>query len=296
MGIDVCPYFAPLDDPDTSILFPSSIGYCHRAEPAAPVRPPHQESFCLTGRHRQCPVFHREEAAPLPAELRGRPAVTTRGGRGWIWLPAGIVIVVIVLAAVGWGSDLFSGNGNEEPLPTRAAVSVFSPAAETATATATTAPTGTVMAAATETAVPLSSTPLSSLTPQPSATAVSPIIPTRTLTPTQTFTPTLTPTSQLTVTATITSPVPSPSVIVRVNRVNARTGPGLDYPVVTLVENGTEIPIVGRLNDGSWWQICCVEGRETPLWVYGETVDVRGDVDNVPVEPPPPLPTATPAP
>jgi uncharacterized protein YraI len=86
------------------------------------------------------------------------------------------------------------------------------------------------------------------------------------------------------------------NVVVTVNRVNARTGPGLDYPIVTLIENGAEIPIVGQLNDGTWWQICCIEGREAPLWVFGETVDVQGDAADVPVVPIPPLPTATPAP
>lgn len=63
--------------------------------------------------------------------------------------------------------------------------------------------------------------------------------------------------------------------------VNARTGPGTDFDIVATVERGDEYDIVGKNNDGSWWQVCCIAGADA--WIIAEYVDTDGLVDSVPV-------------
>lgn len=63
--------------------------------------------------------------------------------------------------------------------------------------------------------------------------------------------------------------------------VNLRSGPGLDFEVIAMVERGAEYDITGISPDGEWWQICCVEGVQA--WVTSEFVDTLGMIDSVPV-------------
>ncbi|RIK50518.1 MAG: hypothetical protein DCC57_11910 [Chloroflexi bacterium] len=63
--------------------------------------------------------------------------------------------------------------------------------------------------------------------------------------------------------------------------VNVRSGPSTDFEVVTTVERGAEYDIVGKNSDGSWWQICCIDGGAA--WIIGEYVDTDGPVDSVPL-------------
>ncbi len=70
-------------------------------------------------------------------------------------------------------------------------------------------------------------------------------------------------------------------VIVNTPLVNSRSGPGLDYEVVTIVERGQEFDILAKDALGEWWQVCCVD--DEPVWVIGQLVDTDGPVDSVPV-------------
>ncbi len=131
-------------------------------------------------------------------------------------------------------------------------------------------------------------TPTASFTPTPPA-----VLPTETPTPGPSATPTetLVPTPTETVTPT---PTPTPFVRVIANRANVRTGPGVDYPVVTQLSNGTQVTLVGRTPQGDWVQICCVNGES--VWIAGSVVQVINDVVQLSlvVTGPPPTPTETP--
>lgn len=69
--------------------------------------------------------------------------------------------------------------------------------------------------------------------------------------------------------------------IINTPLVNVRSGPGLDFEVVTIVERGQEFDILAKDSLGEWWQVCCVE--EETVWVIGQLVDTDGPVDQVPV-------------
>ena len=97
------------------------------------------------------------------------------------------------------------------------------------------------------------------------------------------------------------TPPPPAQLSVSSDIVNVRQGPGTSFGLVGSAEQGTQLSITGKNEQGDWWQICCVNGE--PGWVYGELVDAQNTESvevaaNIPVAPtlPPPPPTNTPEP
>ncbi len=89
---------------------------------------------------------------------------------------------------------------------------------------------------------------------------------------------------------------------------NCRSGPTMDYPVVRVLHQGEEYPLVGRSQDGLTWVIGLVdiddditwtpeEIRENGCWVNGELGEVLGDVSLVQLmDPDPPHSPLVPTP
>lgn len=131
------------------------------------------------------------------------------------------------------------------------------------------------------------------LTSSPTRLPTSSPEPTATDTPAPTFTPTPSPT--LVPSPTLT---PAPVVLVPENsgtKINVRSGPGTNYPVLAQIEPGQSAPVTGRNQDNSWWQISLADSSLG--WVFGQLVQASGATEAIPVaEAPPPPPTATPAP
>ena len=136
-----------------------------------------------------------------------------------------------------------------------------------------------------------------------------------TATPSPTVTPTpgvFVPRARSTLTPTPGPPTPTPPptntplppvYVIAKEQANVRQGPGVAYPVVTRLDAGTKITVVGRNQAGDWWKICCVNNAD--VWISDSLVQVEGplwtvaEVANVPPPPPPPPTTAsspTPAP
>jgi uncharacterized protein YgiM (DUF1202 family) len=144
-------------------------------------------------------------------------------------------------------------------------------------------------------------TPAPTFTPAPAALPVAVV---STATPPPTFTPAPTATPTLTIvpdTPTPLPPSPTPTPpgpqLLAANTVNIRSGPGTNYPVMAALPSGLTVPITGRNNDASWWQISHTAGAG---WVADSVVQAS-NITNVPVvaAPPPPstpTPEATPTP
>lgn len=120
--------------------------------------------------------------------------------------------------------------------------------------------------------------------PSPAAT------PTATATPTST--PTLTPAPTATPTATWTSsptPTPSPTLelaaLVSNVRLNVRSGPGLVFPVVTVLPPGSTLRVVTQSSDLAWWNVCCLADGSSG-WISTAYVLI-GNVLPTPVTPAP---------
>ncbi len=129
--------------------------------------------------------------------------------------------------------------------------------------------------------------------PAPTFTPGPPTVP-----PPPTFTPGP-PTATPTATGT---PLPPVTVKVKQDKTSVRQGPGTLYPVVTKLDAGTNVTVVGRNRTGDWWKICCVNGQD--VWIADSAVEATGpiwvvaEVANIPPPPPtatrpPPTPTRT---
>jgi len=90
-------------------------------------------------------------------------------------------------------------------------------------------------------------------------------------------------------------PPPTPAALTgtAIQNVNCRAGPGTLYDVLTSILRGIELPIVGRNQESSWWAVQA-PGLIAHCWVWGENVEVVGDVEAAPVLAAPPLPSPTP--
>lgn len=147
---------------------------------------------------------------------------------------------------------------------------------------------------------PATSTPVSLLTDPGQATSEATQRP-PTFTPTRRPSPTPTDIPLPTATATSSptpSPTPEPEPVAQVKKdlttkINIRTGPGTNYPVITQFEPGQEAVVTGQTADQSWWQIDLgpdAGSEEGTGWVYGQLVTLSGDDEVIPVAEVPPTP------
>ncbi len=141
-------------------------------------------------------------------------------------------------------------------------------------------------------------TPKPTFTPTPAVAAQRPVQPQEkpmdgkepmvTATPTRVQRPTATPIPPT------PTPVPRPYVLVEAKKLNVRTGPGVRYPAIGSVGSGQRLDIVGKNAQGTWWKVCCVNGRRG--WLSAEFVKAGGDLKKVVVAVAPPPPTPRPRP
>ncbi len=99
----ICPFLGQIDDPETSLAFPSDQNYCHCAVPPGVPRPDYQMSHCLTASFSACPVYAGKEKGPLPADMR----LQTNGGRGPIQIfpllrILGAILIAVLVFMIGW--------------------------------------------------------------------------------------------------------------------------------------------------------------------------------------------------
>ena len=90
------------------------------------------------------------------------------------------------------------------------------------------------------------------------------------------------------------TPVPVVPFVTITRPMNLRQGPGTNYPIIRVAEEGERFDITGRNSNGTWWRID-VEGEN--VWVYAVFVTATNAdrIRSVPT-PLPPRPTATPVP
>ncbi|MCI0643380.1 MAG: SH3 domain-containing protein [Chloroflexi bacterium] len=74
----------------------------------------------------------------------------------------------------------------------------------------------------------------------------------------------------------------TPRLMVMIEALNVRNGPGTSYPVVGLLVEGDEVRLVGRHSVSGWWQVKLPDSRTG--WVSGVPtyVQVHGDIASLP--------------
>lgn len=92
------------------------------------------------------------------------------------------------------------------------------------------------------------------------------------------------------------APTATPFILVESGYVALRTGPGPDYPLVAQLGPNIPIAIISRNPEGTWYEICCVNGFS--VWVASSHVRVVNDPGGAPLVvaqgPPSPTPSFTP--
>ncbi len=74
-----------------------------------------------------------------------------------------------------------------------------------------------------------------------------------------------------------------------------RRGPSTQYPVLTALEAGEQVEIVGRSPDGYWWKIVCPSPHGGECWSSARAeYSTAVNTQTIPVASVPPLPTDTP--
>ncbi len=79
---------------------------------------------------------------------------------------------------------------------------------------------------------------------------------------------------------------------IEVEGLNFRTGPGTNYPILSVLTLGNLVRISGRLADNSWWQ---VQSGLDYGWISSAYTTQMGDCSAIAVVLPPPSPTPRPA-
>lgn len=82
--------------------------------------------------------------------------------------------------------------------------------------------------------------------------------------------------------------------VVNAAAVNVRGGPGINYAVVGQVSQGSTLEITGRVENISWWRVCCPVEDRAESWISASLVDLRvpvgSSVEAITIAPVPPTP------
>jgi capsular exopolysaccharide synthesis family protein len=100
-----CPFLGLENDSTTALGFPSEGNFCHHARPIAPVRIEHQDEYCLSAGHINCPIYQRVQAAPLPVAVAA-PSYQQGRHRRMLAAVAGSLVIMAVAAFVLFGLQL----------------------------------------------------------------------------------------------------------------------------------------------------------------------------------------------
>jgi len=92
----VCPFLNWRGDPTIRYNFPHENNYCFRPHKPQPPQLVHQEEFCLSQNHRNCPIYANDRLRRLPKEIR-RTTDHKNGKRTWFVVLLLILILGIVL-------------------------------------------------------------------------------------------------------------------------------------------------------------------------------------------------------
>jgi uncharacterized repeat protein (TIGR01451 family) len=66
------------------------------------------------------------------------------------------------------------------------------------------------------------------------------------------------------------NPVASLTAAANVDGLNVREGPGTNFNIVGSLPTATQVDVLSRNEDGSWWFICCVPNTEATGWVSAQ--------------------------
>jgi uncharacterized protein YraI len=89
------------------------------------------------------------------------------------------------------------------------------------------------------------------------------------------------PVSSLPVVSAPTPPAGGPTAVVNTGALNVRSGPGVQFNIISAVYSGHVVQMLGRNADGSWVQVRLFSGQEG--WVNGRFLNPSSPIANLPI-------------
>jgi hypothetical protein len=162
------------------------------------------------------------------------------------------VLAGVVIGVSGGNGDRADTLSWTPPAATAVAAAAVAPPSEPATATAP----GTNTRAPTATAAPTTTPTRQPATPAPAARITRVVAPTRAP---ATATPAL--------------------IQVRISRgpANLRAGPGREFGITIVADEGASFSATGRTADGAWLRLCCV--NDSTVWIAADLAEIRPGVE-----------------
>lgn len=80
----------------------------------------------------------------------------------------------------------------------------------------------------------------------------------------------------------------TPSKLTLTKNTNCRLGPSTFYNIVDQIASGAELPVIGRSEDNTWWEVVNATGRE--CWIFSENATPNQDFNSLVIGEAPPLP------
>ncbi len=92
---------------------------------------------------------------------------------------------------------------------------------------------------------------------------------------------------------TASTPASSAPMLTVREATNCRAGPGTNYDIVFTYPSGTKLQIVGRYEPGDFWQVKSDKSPTGSCWMWGGSVDVTSNAQEVANTAPTAVPTST---
>jgi uncharacterized protein YgiM (DUF1202 family) len=204
------------------------------------------------------------------------PVASGRKGTGFsLWSSLSVVLLLVNVLILGWwGNAQINAGALGLPIADRADGESTPAIAPTIPLTAP--PTETVIVAMSTAEIVVSPSPQGAGSSETSPVGSDPPVGT-VLTPAASALPILLPT---------TTPAPSPAVELSMTvrsptGANVRRAPSLTAEVLTVLDDGTVAPVLGRTADSQWFSIRMADG--TTGWISGQVIEVEGEAESLPV-------------
>ena len=95
-----CIHFGFINDDKTAMGYPSMQNYCHQCEPPNTPNLAHQREYCLSVKHKECPLFAATKIGPMPKEMAmDKPREKRKSRKVIAWMVVLVFFVGLIAAA-----------------------------------------------------------------------------------------------------------------------------------------------------------------------------------------------------
>ena len=123
---DICPHLGSVNDPELRYLFANPIHICMQTQPKGGISFDHQNAYCITPNHSECPLYQKKSGKSTPEFIHKIETSGTINRRSkWFWLS--VALIILIISGVGlsiyfWGNETRTGRFSlimaDSPTPT----------------------------------------------------------------------------------------------------------------------------------------------------------------------------------